>query len=62
MADMEMQLQETMKESEGVENSLLNQLQVYFVLYGSIFAERNDTVLNNFGTVFFNSFCGETSE
>jgi hypothetical protein len=27
MADMEMQLQETMKESEGVENSLLNQLQ-----------------------------------
>ena len=56
MADMEMQLQETMKESEGVENSLLNQLQVYFVLYGSIFAERNDTVLNNFGTVFLNSF------
>ena len=36
MADMEMQLQETMKESEGVENSLLNQLQVYFVCYGNI--------------------------
>lgn len=45
LADIELQLQETMQESEGVESSLLSQLQVYLHIHRFFPLEYSTIVL-----------------